>query len=364
MWRFAREQFARGRGVLWASQVQGLERLMANSSFALCTPTGSGKTLVANLALVKELLLIDVQPGEAPLALYLVPSRALASEVETKLTSELGSDLIITGLYGGADWGITDYWLTADRAVVLIATVEKAEALLRYVGHLLTQRLRLLIIDEAHQVVSEDDVTTREALAAHTSRAMRIEAMVTRLLANKPDMARIALTAVAGGAARPVARWIEGRADAEPVGIGYRSSRQLIGALRVASRRVPEAILDIMNGQMLYVRGRDQPVYLPLRIPAMPDPAAPVRDSLPHFTELYVLWTALHLLEGGRRVLISVAQAPERLMKRYAEAFAFANWQNVPPFAPPTDADGLARYQELAWHASTIAASILRTPVA
>jgi hypothetical protein len=175
---------------------------------------------------------------------------------------------------------------------------------------------------------------------------MRIEAMVTRLLATKPGMARIALTAVAGGAARPVARWIEGRPDAEPVGLGYRSSRQLIGALRVASRRVPEAILDIMNGQMLYVRGRDQPVYLPLRIPAMPDPAAPVRDSLPHFTELYVLWTALHLLEGGRRVLISVAQAPERLMKRYAEAFAFASWQNVPPFAPPTDADGLARYQE------------------
>lgn len=346
MWRFAREQFARGRGVLWASQVQGLERLIANSSFALCTPTGSGKTLVANLALVKELLLVDVQPGEAPLALYLVPSRALASEVETKLTAELGGDLIVTGLYGGADWGITDYWLTTDRAVVLIATVEKAEALLRYVGHLLTQRMRLLIIDEAHQVVCEDDATTREALAAHTSRAMRIEAMVTRLLANKPDMARIALTAVAGGAARPVARWIEGRTDAEPVGIGYRSSRQLIGALRVASRRVPEAILDIMNGQMLYVRGRDQPVYLPLRIPPMPDPAAPVRDSLPHFTELYVLWTALHLLEGGRRVLISVAQAPERLMKRYAEAFAFANWQNVPPFAPPTDADGLARYHE------------------
>lgn len=80
MWRFAREQFARGRGVLWASQVEGLDRLIASSSFALCTPTGSGKTLVANLALVKELLLVDVQPGEAPLALYLVPSRALASE--------------------------------------------------------------------------------------------------------------------------------------------------------------------------------------------------------------------------------------------------------------------------------------------
>lgn len=346
MWRFAREQYARGRGVLWTSQVQGLERLITSNSFALCTPTGSGKTLVANLALVKELLLVDAQPGAAPLALYLVPSRALASEVEAKLTAELGSDLIVTGLYGGADWGITDYWLTADRPVVLIATVEKAEALMRYVGHLLVQRLRLLILDEAHQVVSENDANAQEALAAHTSRAMRLEAMVSRLFSVKPGMARIALTAVAGGAAGPVARWIEGRADAMPVGLGYRSSRQLIGGLRVNPRRAPEAVLDIVNGQPLYVRGRDAPVYLPLRLPAMPLPAAGIRNSLPHYNELYVLWTALHLLEGNRRVLISVAQSPERLMKRYVEAFDLPGWQNVPPFVAPTDAEGQARFQE------------------
>ncbi|WP_346897557.1 DEAD/DEAH box helicase [uncultured Roseibium sp.] len=346
MWQFAREQFARGRGTLWTSQVQGIERLIASDSFALCTPTGSGKTLVANLALVKELLLVDEQAGRAPLALYLVPSRALASEVEAKLTAELGSDFIVTGLYGGADWGITDYWLTADQRVVLIATVEKAEALMRYVGHLLVHRLRLLIIDEAHQVVSDDDANAQEALASHNSRAMRLEAMVSRLLAIQPDMARIALTAVAGGAARPVAQWIEGSMDATPVGLNYRSSRQLIGALRVDPRRAPEAVLDMMNGQILYVRGRDAPVYLPLRIPAMPLPAAIIRNSLPHYTQLYVLWTALHLREGNRRVLISVAQSPERLMKRYAEAFDLPGWQNVPQFEPPAEPDKLARFQE------------------
>ncbi|MEY9418870.1 hypothetical protein ABIF69_005312 [Bradyrhizobium japonicum] len=346
MWRFAREQFARGRGVLWTSQVQGLERLIANDSFALCTPTGSGKTLVANLALVKELLLANVQPGHAPLALYLVPSRALANEVESKLIAELGNDLIVTGLYGGTDWGITDYWLTADRPVVLIATVEKAEALMRYVGHLLVQRLRLLLIDEAHQVVSESDANAQEALASHTSRSMRLEAMVSRLLTIKPDVSRIALTAVAGGAAIPVARWMEGRADASPVGLGYRSSRQLIGGLRVHPRRAPEAVLDIMNGQTLYVRGRDAPVYLPLRIPVMPLPAAVIRNSLPHYNQLYVLWTALHLIEGKRRVLISIAQSPERLMKRYAEAFDLPGWQNAPSFVTPANSEDVARLQE------------------
>src|SRR3546814_11100409 len=71
----------------------------------------------------------------------------------------------------------------------------------------------------------------------------------------------------------------------------------------------------------------------------MPQPAPVIRNSLPHHNQLYVLWTALHLLEGNRRVLISVAQSPELLMKRYAEAFTLPGWQAVQPFALQTDAD-------------------------
>ncbi|QEW21730.1 ski2-like helicase [Marinibacterium anthonyi] len=345
MWHFAREQFACGRGVLWPSQIHGLERLIESDSFALCTPTGSGKTLVANLALVKELLLTPAA-GEASLALYLVPSRALAGEVERKLTAELGADVIVTGLYGGADWGITDYWLTADRPVVLVATVEKAEALMRYVGHLLIRRLRLLVIDEAHQVVSVGEERAQRELAEHASRAMRLEAMVSRLLVLKPEMARIALTAVAGGAAFPVAQWIENNANAQPIGLGYRSSRQVIGALLCDPQAPPKATLEIVNGQTLYVRERDAPIYLTLRIPPLPLLPAPIRNSLPHYTELYTLWTALHLLQGGRRILISVMQSPERLMRRCAEAFDLDGWNAVPPFVPPADIGDRALFDE------------------
>lgn len=347
MWRFAREQFARGRGILWTSQVQGLDRLADQDSFALCTPTGSGKTLVANLALVKELLLVaSPAQGQAPLALYLVPSRALAGEVERKLSAELGSDVLVTGLYGGTDWGITDNWLTADQPVVLIATVEKAEALIRYVGHLLVRRLELLIIDEAHQVVSTGDDRARRELADHESRSMRLEAMVSRLLTLKPGLSRIALTAVAGGAAGPVSRWIEGHPDAEPIGENYRSSRQLIGALLCDPRRPPQATLEVVNGHTLYVRGREQAIYLDLRIPQMPLPKAAIRNSLPHYTELYTLWTALHLLQGGRRVLISILQYPERLMKRYAQAFQLPGWDAIAAFAPPGDGVEQSLFEE------------------
>jgi len=336
---YARDQFSRGRGVLWTSQLQGIERLREESSFALCTPTGSGKTLIANLALVRELLLREAD-GLAPLAMYLVPSRALAGEVEAKLRSELGSDLTVTALYGGADWGITDAWLTGDQPTVLIATVEKADALMRYLGPILTARLRLIIVDEAHQIVPEASENTRVSFSEHSNRAIRLEQLVSRVLVQRPDVVRIALTAVAGGAAGPVAKWIEGRADATAVGVRYRSTRQVIGVLETAPGAQGRILLDIMNGQTLYIRGQEQPVYLPLRMPAMPNLPARMRNSLNRFNCLSVLWTALHLVEEDQRILISVAQEPEQTMRWFKEALLLPAWANAPQFQPP---DGFLR---------------------
>jgi hypothetical protein len=336
---FARDQFSRGRGILWTSQLQGLERLLSGSSFALCTPTGSGKTLVANMALVKELLLPE-HNGLAPLAIYLVPSRALAGEVEAKLRSELGGEMTITALYGGADWGITDYWLTGDKPTVLIATVEKADALMRYLGPLITARLRLLILDEAHQVVPDPGENTRISFSDHSNRSIRLENFVSRVVTQRPDVVRIALTAVAGGAAHPVARWIEGRAEAEAVGVRYRSTRQIIGILETVPTATGRILLDIMNGRALYVRGKEQPVYLPLRMQPMPKLPAAMRNSLNRFNCLSVLWTALHLVEEDRRILISVAQEPEQTMRWFKEALELETWAAVPPFAAPGGSDG------------------------
>lgn len=332
---YARDQFSRGRGILWTSQLQGLERLLRDDSFALCTPTGSGKTLVANMAIVKELLLRAEPAAIGPLALYIVPSRALANEVEAKLTSELGRECLITGLYGGADWGITDAWLTTDRPVVLIATVEKADALMRYLGPILIARIKLLVIDEAHQVVPDADESTRVSFAEHSNRAIRLETLVSRIVARQPEVVRIALTAVAGGAAQPVARWIEGRGDAQAVGVRYRSTRQVIGVLETAPNASGRILLDLMNGRPLYLRGEEDPVYLPLRVAPMPQLRSQWRNSLNRFNTLSVLWTALHLVEEDQRILISVAQEPEQTMRWYKEALELPAWQAIVNFTPP-----------------------------
>lgn len=342
--KFARRQFSKGRGILWNSQRQGLSRLQEEESFALCTPTGSGKTLVANLAIVKELLL-KAEDDEGPLALYLVPSRALASEVETKLSNELSNDVIVTGLYGGTDWGIADYWLDADKPTVLIATVEKADALMRYLGPILLRRLRLLIVDEAHQVVPQDNKCTQDDFAKHSSRSLRLEAFVSKLLSRAPDIVRIALTAVAGGAAPSVARWIEGQQDAIPVGSNFRSTRQIIGSFETDPTRSGRMLLEILNGKPLFVHGRDEPVYVNLHTPPMPQLPAAMRNSINHFNQLSVLWTALHLAEGGHRILISIAQQPERIMKWYKDALLLPSWAEAPAFALPIAEADLRRFQ-------------------
>src|SRR3546814_822867 len=120
-------------------------------------------------------------------------------------------------------------------------------------------------------------------LSEHSNRAIRLEQLVSRVLVQRPAVVRIALTAVAGGAAGPVAKWIEGRADATAVGVRYRSTRQVIGVLETAPGAQGRILLDIMNGRTLYVRGQEQPVYLPLRMPAMPNIPARMRSSLNRF---------------------------------------------------------------------------------
>ncbi|HBC3976577.1 TPA: DEAD/DEAH box helicase [Vibrio parahaemolyticus] len=333
--RFARIQYQNGRGILWASQLTGIERLIEKKSFALCTPTGSGKTLVANLALVKELMLVKHGGEAGALALYLVPSRALAGEVEGKLTREMGNELIVTGLYGGNDWGITDYWLKVEKPTVLVATVEKAEALMRYLGPLILTRLKLLILDEAHQVVPSDPEYSVKKFSQHEERSLRLESFVTRVLTQSPNIARIALTAVAGGAATPVARWVEHNKDALPVGLNYRSTRQVIGVFETRPRATPKIKIDLMNDTPLSVIGRDTSPYLSLKIDPMPQLPASMRNSLNRYNQLEILWASMHFRQSGRRVLISLTQAPQHTMKWFNEALNLKSWKDLVSFVSP-----------------------------
>lgn len=240
--QYGRLAYENRRSLVWAGQSAGIKRLATGTSFVLCTPTGSGKTTVATLAIIQSLMaepeddgfgFAALQPGS--LVLYVVPSRALAAEVEGRLAQDLrglaAQAIVVTGLYGGNDWGPTDAWIQRDRATIVICTFEKADALIRYLGVLFLNRVRLVVIDEAHMV--EQNPTKLDGLRDGTSRSLRLEQLSSRLLRSQDEFRFriIALSAVAGGAGPAIARWIGQSATAQPVTSSQRSTRQMFGRI-------------------------------------------------------------------------------------------------------------------------------------
>ena len=116
--------------------------------------------------------------------------------------------------------------------------------------------------------------------------------------------------------------------------------------LEATPERPSRLLLEMMNDRPLYVRGRENPVYMNLRTPPMPQLPAHMRNSVYRFNELNILWTAFHLLDRDRRILISVAQQPEQTMRWYEDAFALPDWQGVDAFTPPEYEDLRARFEE------------------
>jgi len=331
--QFARSAFINQRALVWPAQAAGLERLRENTSFVMCTPTGSGKTMVATFAVVQALFADPPHdPPQDPLAqalllpqgnlvLYLVPSRALAAEVEARLAQDLAGTaaepVVVTGPYGGVDWGPTDAWIQTGRATVVICTFEKADALIRYLGVLFLDRVRLVVIDEAHMV--EQDRLRLAGLEDGSSRALRIEQLGARLLRARNDYAFrvLALSAVAARAAPAMARWISGSPEGLPTTSSYRSTRQMLGRLEVSRAGQYTIRYDLMDGRSLRFddeRRGDTP-FVVRPFPPMPGGIAP--DDGPEVQMRGpTLWAALQLAaqrpDGTTpSVLISLTQNPE-----------------------------------------------------
>ena len=345
--RYLRYGFRSGRSMAWPSQISGIQALSRQESFALCTPTGSGKTTVAELAILQSLFPTNgsAEPPslQAPLVIYLVPSRALATEIEAKLSRVLKQStpphqqITVTGLYGGTDWGPTDAWLTADEKTVLICTYEKAEALMKFLGSFFLPRTRLIVVDEAHTV---QFTGTRESLQKSENRSLRLESLGARLFSYlQQDRCRIvALSAVAAESEGALAKWISHRDDATPIKTFYKSTRQLIGRLECLSGRRFEIRYDLLDNAPLQFSGienADSP-YVPSPFPAYPSSAKFEGKKFTTAVRPYVLWAAMHLAapdaQGQQRaVLISISQKISDYAKDFLELIE-VTWRNIPQF--------------------------------
>lgn len=335
--KYLRNSYLGRKSLVWSSQIKGITQLVDSNSFALCTPTGTGKTTIAELAIIMGLFkstkvdensewinefLGDLFP--AAIVIYLVPSRALATEVEIKLNSvfkNIGNKPVkVTGLYGGIDWGPTDAWLTSNERTVLICTYEKAEALIRFLGPLFLSRVSLVVIDEAHTIQFDGK---NETLVTSDNRSLRLETLCNRLFMHLDDQKSriIALSAVAAGGANTLAQWVSGDRDSKAETTSYRSTRQLIGRLEWSKTGTYKIFYDLMNGSVLNFdtgHGDGTVPFIPKPfaqfpiiysdIPKMFTNEGPSKKSRPH-----LLWAALQIAkidESGNQssVLISVTQ--------------------------------------------------------
>ena len=130
---------SRGYRELYPPQAEAVERgLLDGKSMLLAMPTASGKTLLAELAMLRAAL-------SGRRSLYIVPLRALASEKYDSFQKfkELG---VAVGISTG-DLDKKDERL--GRNQIIIATSEKADSLMRN-GASWVRDLSVLVVDEIH----------------------------------------------------------------------------------------------------------------------------------------------------------------------------------------------------------------------
>lgn len=161
--------------------------ILDGKNIVLAIPTASGKTLIAELCMLKAIL---ERGGKA---LYLCPLRALASEKydEFRTYSKLGVNVgITTGDYDTIDEKYGTYDL-------LICTNERADSLLRHRANWMAD-IAIVIADEIH-------------LINDSGRGPTLEVVLARLRQIAPNAQILALSATVDNA-NELAKWLKGEA--------------------------------------------------------------------------------------------------------------------------------------------------------
>ncbi|XP_061796981.2 probable ATP-dependent DNA helicase HFM1 isoform X1 [Nerophis lumbriciformis] len=145
--------------------------LYTDTNFVACAPTGSGKTVLFELAII-HLLMETSEPWRDVKAVYMAPIKALCSQCFESWTKKFGPlGLNCKELTG--DTEIDDFFEIQDSHIIL-TTPEKWDSMTRkWRDNCLLQLVRLFLIDEVHVV---KDATRGATLEVVVSRMKAVHA--------------------------------------------------------------------------------------------------------------------------------------------------------------------------------------------
>lgn len=181
---------------VWPSQRQVLDAGLLSReapNLTVTMPTSAGKTNIAEWAIVHAMARRSGH-DDPPLAVYVVPTRALATEVERHLTRTLSPvGIRVSALFGGSEHVLYEMRVIANTDV-LVVTSEKFDLLLRN-DPTIGERLVIVVADEGHLLGERD-------------RGLRLEMVLSRVRRHTPGARVLVLSAVLPNG-HDIARWID-----------------------------------------------------------------------------------------------------------------------------------------------------------
>ncbi|MBZ0116546.1 MAG: DEAD/DEAH box helicase [Sandaracinaceae bacterium] len=220
----------RPRPFLWPSTLEFVEQCLPgpHRDAVVTMPTGSGKSFLAELAVVHAL--------SRGWVLYLTPTNALAHQVRRDLRDALHpfTDVKVAAFVGGSEYSTTvdQPEFSGDEPFVAVMTPEKAALAIRSTPALF-DRCALCVFDECHLL---NDRSGRGALA---------ELVLAHLFSVAPE-ARVLLQSAMVANGKELAEWIAdatGR-SAAPSQIRWRPSRTARGFVVVDRSEYEQAKTD------------------------------------------------------------------------------------------------------------------------
>lgn len=171
---------------LYPPQADAIQKgVLKNKNLLLSVPTAAGKTLIAEMCMVKSIL------TDGGRCLYIAPLKALASEKYNDFKNKYAPLGIEVGLaIGDADSPIPHL----NRYNILVATAEKVDSLLRSKSQGLINALSVTVLDEIHFIND-------------ASRGPTLEILTARIRQLNPGTQILALSATVSNA-HEMAQWL------------------------------------------------------------------------------------------------------------------------------------------------------------